>query len=124
MVAHFDDELHMYWLTNVRSQHAQNIARNPRIFVVIYDSRVPLGEGDALYLQMRARALTSQAAIDRARQVSTLTFAERLPDHAEFRRDCPRRLFEAAPERIWHSIEAERLGHIIDSREQLLPRAR
>jgi general stress protein 26 len=49
-----DDELNLYWVSHKQAQHSLNIARQPRIFVVIYDSMVPEGEGLGLYLAMRA----------------------------------------------------------------------
>lgn len=52
--ARWDDELNLYWVSHKQAQHSLNIARQPRIFVVIYDSMVPEGEGLGLYLAMRA----------------------------------------------------------------------
>src|SRR5580765_1025768 len=49
-----DRDLNIYWSSHPQSLHSRNLARDPRIFAVIFDSR----QGhSALYVQGKARVL-------------------------------------------------------------------
>lgn len=50
----FDDELRAFWASNQDSQHSRNIARDGRVFLVIFDSRQ--GHG-GLYISAHAKPL-------------------------------------------------------------------
>src|ERR1700689_1552957 len=69
VVGYFDDALNLYWVSWTRNQHSINIADNPNIFVVMFDSSSPLGQGEALYFQMRARKLEAPDEIKSAKEV-------------------------------------------------------
>lgn len=55
--ASFDTELNFFWGSSPENVHSQNIRRDVRVFVVIYDSTVPEGTGEALYMQGKADEL-------------------------------------------------------------------
>jgi hypothetical protein len=110
--ARIDEDLHVYWVSWTSNQHSQNIACNPCIFVVIYDSRVPEGTGLGLYLQMRARSVLNTARVqDIRRRLFHRT------DTWPLVGDNPRRLYEAIPEKIWHNSHDYLNGSYIDTRE-------
>jgi uncharacterized pyridoxamine 5'-phosphate oxidase family protein len=46
-----------YWVSSPDARHSRNIAERPDIEIVIYDSSVPVGEGEAVYLAAHARAI-------------------------------------------------------------------
>src|SRR5438046_1078669 len=52
----FDTKLHGYWSSHPDSQHSQNIARDTRVFLVVYDSRE--GHG-GLFIEAAAEVLTA-----------------------------------------------------------------
>jgi general stress protein 26 len=85
---YFDDELNLYWASWPNNQHSRNIASNPRIFVVLYDSHAPEGEATGLYMEMTARVLSSKRAIAQGRKVYTTNFGENLT-HEPFAGECP-----------------------------------
>jgi hypothetical protein len=114
----FDDDLSMYWASWPRNQHSLNIAHNPRIFVVVYNSLAPEGEGFGVYLEMTATMLRGKKAIARARHIYTTTFGETL-DHEPFTGACPRRLYQATVERIWMNSEAYIHGNFVDIRREI-----
>lgn len=118
--AYFDAELNLYWASWPRNQHSRNIALNPRIFVVVYKSNAQEGEGFGMYLEMAARKLTRPAEIAAARQVYTTDFGENL-NHEPFAAGCPRRLYKAVPQRIWHNTDAYIKGNFIDVRREVGP---
>ena len=116
IVGHFDDDLNLYFITAKNSQHGRNIDRCPDIFVVVYDTEAPLGTGEGLYMQMRAAVLQTPAAITQARKAAGLHFSERIPGHADFLGDCPRRFYKATLERIWSNTTESHDGHELDVR--------
>jgi nitroimidazol reductase NimA-like FMN-containing flavoprotein (pyridoxamine 5'-phosphate oxidase superfamily) len=47
----------VYWVSSPEAQHSRNIADRPDIEIVIFDSSLPVGEGEAVYLTAYARAI-------------------------------------------------------------------
>lgn len=47
-----------YWVSALDRTHSHNVAARPEIAVVIFDSRVPIGEGQAVYMSAVAAELT------------------------------------------------------------------
>ncbi len=47
-----------YWVSAPDRTHSRNVAARPEIAVVIFDSRVPIGEGQAVYMAAVASELT------------------------------------------------------------------
>lgn len=97
----FDENLNFYWTSAQDSQHSINIRENPRIFIVIYDSTVPEGEGEGVYIQAEALELNDYMAIEKAR-FYTQTRKGSEPDKADnFTDKSHRRVYQATPQRIW-----------------------
>jgi uncharacterized pyridoxamine 5'-phosphate oxidase family protein len=46
-----------YWVSAPDARHSRNIAERPDIEIVIYDSSVPVGDGEAVYLTAHARQI-------------------------------------------------------------------
>ncbi len=117
----FDDNLNLYWVSHKQAQHSQNIAREPRIFVVIYDSTVPEGGGLAVYLKMRAQLLSAAAEIMEAqRTYDTKFFAHDFAHHEQFlATDCPQGFYRAIPEEVWRNSDGTIDQHFIDQRTKI-----
>ena len=49
-----DSEYNFYWGSHKGSQHSKNIAENQNVFLVIYDSTIPAGEGEGVYIKAEA----------------------------------------------------------------------
>ena len=47
-----------YWVSSPEAQHSRNILERPEVSMVIFDSGVPEGEGQAVYLTATAEELT------------------------------------------------------------------
>ena len=56
-----DNQLNFYWGSSPDNIHSKNIRRNGRVFVTIYDSTVPEGTGEGLYMQGHAEDLGPEA---------------------------------------------------------------
>lgn len=97
-VAHLlDDDLNLYWFSDKQSQHSKNIRENEDVFIVIYDSTAPEGDGEGVYLKAKAYEVNDPAEIDRA-------FAGRKgysgkPD--DYLGDKVRRTYKAIPQQAW-----------------------
>jgi general stress protein 26 len=48
---YFDDALNFYWASWTKNQHSRNIAHNHHVFVVVFDSKAPEGDGVGLYFR-------------------------------------------------------------------------
>lgn len=114
---YFDDELNLYWASWPKNQHSQNIALNPDVFAVIYDSRASEGDGIGIYMQMTAEILTRESQIKQARTIYTTNFGEN--SHNPFTGECPRRLYKAAPRKLWFNSDAYIKGNFIDVRREI-----
>jgi general stress protein 26 len=53
------------WVSRPSTRHSQNIAANPQIAVVIFDSRTPIDTGRGVYLEADAAEVTDEAEIER-----------------------------------------------------------
>ncbi|MEU4236240.1 pyridoxamine 5'-phosphate oxidase family protein [Actinoplanes sp. NPDC026619] len=49
-----------YWVSEPGSQHSRNLAREPRLSIVIFDSRRLPGAGEAVYLSATARQVPDE----------------------------------------------------------------
>jgi Pyridoxamine 5'-phosphate oxidase len=117
VLAHFDGDLTLYWVSWKENQHSQNIRRDPRIFVVVYDSTVPPGTGLGIYLKMRARAITDEPTV---LKVKRTIFQKEQDDVHGFVGRGPRRVFTAKPLEVWHNTDRRLCGYFIDTREKIM----
>jgi uncharacterized protein YhbP (UPF0306 family) len=53
------------WVSRPETRHSRNIAANPRIAIVIFDSRTPINTGRGVYLEAEAMQLTDDAELER-----------------------------------------------------------
>lgn len=47
-----------YWMSSPDVTHSRNIAARPQVSIVIFDSRIPVGMGQAVYMSAAAEELT------------------------------------------------------------------
>ena len=60
------------WVSRPEARHSQNIAARPRIAIVIFDSTVPIGAAEALYVEAVAEQLLGAEA-----KGAIVTYSER-----------------------------------------------
>ena len=80
-----DGDTDFYWVSRPESRHSRNIAERPEVGIVIYDTQVPIGAAEAVYLTARAEAV-GDADLDRCAEI--------------FRRRYPEDLASFTPERL------------------------
>src|SRR5262245_52585621 len=54
----------LFWVSDPEVRHSRNIAARPGIALVVFDSTVPPGTGQAVYMRASAEQLTDPAAIE------------------------------------------------------------
>ncbi len=99
-VAHdYDENLNIYWVSDKQNQHSINVTHNKRVFIVIYDSTVPEGDGEGVYIQAQVEQVTDPEEILRVRKIKKGSHFEQSPD--SFLGESIRYMYKAIPERIW-----------------------
>lgn len=53
-----DDYRHFHWVSSPEARHSRNIAARPEVAIAIFDSSVPVGGAQAVYMAGRAEELT------------------------------------------------------------------
>jgi nitroimidazol reductase NimA-like FMN-containing flavoprotein (pyridoxamine 5'-phosphate oxidase superfamily) len=48
----------LYWVSSPDAVHSRNVAVNPRVSIVVFDSQAPVGSGQAVYMAADAEQLT------------------------------------------------------------------
>lgn len=97
-VAHeYDNQLNVYWFSDKQNQHSQNVRENEDVFIVIYDSTVPEGDGEGVYIEAKAVELNDPEEI--------LSVSKKGEDYEgkpnDFLGDAIRRVYKAVPQRVW-----------------------
>ena len=115
----FDEDHNFYWGSHVDAQHSKNIRVNPNIFFVIYDSTIPAGEGEGVYIRARAEEMSDLEEIKKAHKLLWDRHAVPYWKLEEVHGDTPIRLYKAVPQKVWTNDEDERDGHYIDKRTEI-----
>ena len=115
----FDKDYNFYWGTHIDSQKAKNIRNNENVFLVIYDSTVPPGTGEGVFIQAKARQLARPDEVQQAYEI----LRDRRPTPfwkpEAFGEKGPVRLFTAVPQKAWMNDDGEKNGHYIDIRTEI-----
>lgn len=112
----YDEQYNFYWASWKENVHSQNIRPNDRVFLVIYDSTVPAGTGEGVYVQARAYELSDRIEIAHALQ-QLYSRANRKPRQVdEFLGEYPRRVYKAVPEKMWVNGDGDVKGNYVDVR--------
>lgn len=115
----YSPDFHLYWMSWKENQHSLNISDNGQVFVTVYDSSVPFGDGYGVYLQGTARVLTSPTQIAQA-FVSHYGRTNRRKRAVKlFLTTYPRRVYEFVPIRAWVNENGTYQRHFVDVREEL-----
>lgn len=115
----YDDELNFYWGSHSGSQHSMNIKANPEVFLVIYDSTVPGGKGEGVYIRAKAEEISDKSEILKAH---TLIAKRHIVPYWKlelFERDSPIKLYKAIPKKIWANGGDRPGGVYIDVRKEI-----
>jgi nitroimidazol reductase NimA-like FMN-containing flavoprotein (pyridoxamine 5'-phosphate oxidase superfamily) len=96
-----DGHEHFYWASSPDAQHSRNIAANPDVTMVIFDSTVAIGDGQAVYLTAHAQVVPDDELVDRAKFYSGRYPELRKFSADEFREPADLRLYRATVTAAW-----------------------
>lgn len=94
-----DEDLNIYWVSDKEGQHSINVTHNGEAFIVIYDSTVPEGDGEGVYIQAKVTQVIDPEEILRVRRIKKGSHFEQSPD--TFLGDSIRYMYKATPVKIW-----------------------
>ena len=92
-----------YWVSSPEARHSRNIVSRPEVAVVIFDSRAPVGTGQAVYVSAVAEEL---AGADLGRSIGVFSRASVAGGAGEWgpedvRAPAPHRLYRATATEHW-----------------------
>jgi hypothetical protein len=105
-----DTNLNIYWFSDKENQHSKNVRDNGQVFIVIYDSTVPEGDGEGVYFQAIVTELTDPEEISYARRIKK---GEGNDSPNEFMGEAIRRVYKAEPQKAWMNDAEIRDGKFI-----------
>jgi general stress protein 26 len=92
------DYVELLWISRPDTRHSQNIAANPQIAIVIFDSRTPIDTGRGVYVEAKAGEVTDETEIERMMMIFSETSVAQGGSGwtaAEVRRPAPFRPYRA-----------------------------
>lgn len=112
------DQEKLYWWSPKTSQHQQNIQSNGKVFITIFDSSAPEGEGIGVYIRA---AVEEVDANDLTRVIKLYNkFTNIFKLNAE---NCsgsaPTRIYKATPQEFWLNDGKEIDGYWQDFRKEV-----
>ncbi len=115
----YDEDYNFYWASWVENQHSQNIARNNKIFLVIYDSTVPEGTGEGVYVLAKAHQLNKIEEIERGLKYLDGRVNKKPHNPDAFMSTYPRRVYKAVPKKFWMNDDGDVGGNFVDIRKEV-----
>ena len=109
----------LYWFSNIESVHSQNISANEKVFITIYDSTLPEGEGIGLFVLAKASELKKSDEIQKAIAAYNQK-AQKYKINNEFvSGDSPNRMYGAEILQTWVNSDGKKNGVFIDVRKEV-----
>lgn len=94
----WDDNYNLYWFSDKDSTHSKNIRDNEDVFIVVYDSTMPEGTGEGVYIEATAYEVTDPSEIE---QVVDLQKGDMRCEADQVSGDAIHRFYKAAPKNVW-----------------------
>jgi nitroimidazol reductase NimA-like FMN-containing flavoprotein (pyridoxamine 5'-phosphate oxidase superfamily) len=106
------DYVEFFWVSLPEAQHSRNLATRPEVSIVVFDSGVPIGTGQGVYMSARAEELAGEE-LERGIEV----FARRSGEHGgrawnadDVTPPAPHRLYRASVDQHWMLDKEARPG--------------
>lgn len=117
----YDNQLYFYWASGKTSRHSRNIKENPQVFLVIYDSTGPWGQGKGVFIQGEAEEVVDPGEIAKACQLRKARASGAKHPPEEFSPDKPRSIYKMTPLKLWMNQDGKVNGYFVDERTELEP---
>ncbi|OGY97831.1 MAG: hypothetical protein A2855_03050 [Candidatus Liptonbacteria bacterium RIFCSPHIGHO2_01_FULL_57_28] len=115
----YDENYFFYWASWKENTHSQNIVKNPKVFLVIYDSTAPEGTGEGVYIQAKASEVQDEKEIEHAMKYLYGRKSKQPRKVEEFLGDYPRRIYKAVPDKAWINTSGDVDGNFVDKRVEI-----
>ena len=112
-----DEQMNLYWWSAATTQHSRNIVHSPNVYITIFDSARPEGEGLGLYAQATASEV-SEAELDNVIELYNSSTQHFKMSRKNCSGEAPTRLYKAVPSNIWVNDGLEREGFYVDIRKK------
>lgn len=112
----YDEDYNFFWASPREAQHSKNIRENNRVFIAIYDSTVPEGTGEGVYIQAKAYELSDEKEITNASRYHYGRKNKQPRPASDFLGDQLIRMYKAVPEKIWTNTYEKTNGRNVDGR--------
>ncbi len=114
-----DDKFNFFWGSNIDSQHSTNLRAVNAVYIVVYNSTVPPGQGSGVYFRATVTELSDPAEIKAAHKLLSDRHVVPYWRLDQVQGSGPIRLYKATPEKVWMNGEGEKDGHYIDVRVEV-----
>lgn len=105
-----------YWSSHNDAHHSRNIAANPSVMLVVFDSTAADADGHGVYVRATAHELTDPASIARGLQLLAARRQEPVPPVTDFNAPNARRVYEAVAEEVWTNVVQGNRAYFFDER--------
>jgi len=105
-----------YWSSHYDAQHSRNIAVNPSVMLIVFDSTVPDASGHGVYVRATAHELIDAASIERALLAVAARRNEPVRPVADFLAPHAQRVYEAVIEEVWTNVVRREGVYYFDER--------
>ena len=102
-----DGELNLYWSSWTKAVHSENIARNPRVFLTLFDSTRRRGTNNMRCLYLRCTAAAVEDAVEAAKAFALVYPGEPVALD-DFLGSGQKRFYRATPLQAWLNSLSER----------------
>jgi uncharacterized protein YhbP (UPF0306 family) len=114
----FDETNTLYWWSPTNSQHSQNIERNSEVYITIFNSTAPEGEGLGLYIRANAEKVPDDK-LDKIIELYNSTTTQFKLNRENTTDNAPTRLYQAEPITIQVNDGTETDGFYQDIRRNV-----
>jgi nitroimidazol reductase NimA-like FMN-containing flavoprotein (pyridoxamine 5'-phosphate oxidase superfamily) len=111
----FDDDLNFYWFSDKNAQHSKNVQANPEVCLAIYDSTVPQGTGEGVYIEAVVEELQNESEVMAARKrMDERVGRTKERKFATYSGDAVLRGYKAIPRKAWmNEVEQDKKGRFV-----------
>lgn len=102
-----DRNLNLYWSSWVKAVHSQNIAKNPRTFLTIFDSTRARGTNNMRCLYLQCTTVAVEEDVE-AHKAFSLIYPGEAVDLKDFLGFGQKRFYRATPIKAWLNCLSER----------------
>ena len=114
----YDNQNNIYWWSPVDSQHSRNIMLNDRVYITIFDSSAPEGDGVGLYIRANASKVPDDE-LDSVIEIYNAATTKFKLDLSNTTGNAPTRLYKAVPITIQINDGVESDGFYKDIRKDI-----